>query len=250
MTEQKIRRVNSIIILRDVEVDLEKVNQLFAPLPEKIPVRCKPGVCEFNLNGVTVTAYNEHIDKEYQEELCNGCENVRYLITGGMEVWESNHFEVIRDPGIISFYTRKYDSNGDLKIIPLGGIIVLPQCFAERLEKLTPEEQQKLLRWMLRHLEYVCPGMIVLNYLLRFPIDEYEEIEQLINKVGRLEAVDLGYCECDVEDVRYLRRGKCDIDDIRYCDIYETTDYRYGTVEWLANEPFRHGHDCRFVLWP
>jgi len=127
MTEQKIRRVNSIIILRDVEVDLEKVNQLFAPLPEKIPVRCKPGVCEFNLNG---------------------------------------------------------------------------------------------------------------------------EIEQLINKVGRLEAVDLGYCECDVEDVRYLRRGKCDIDDIRYCDIYETTDYRYGTVEWLANEPFRHGHDCRFVLWP
>jgi hypothetical protein len=242
MTEQKIRRVNNIIVLRDVEVDLEKVNQLFAPLPEKIPVRCKPGVCEFNfLNGVTVTAYNEHIDKEYQEELCNGCENVWYLIvqamvTGGAEIWQSSHFKVLRDPGILLFRIRKYDNNGDVKIIPLGGIIVLPQWFAERLEKLTQEEQQKLLRWMLRHLEYVCDRMVVFANWLEFPANEYKEMRQLIDKVGCLGAIDLAYAQCDIEE------------ETEYCWVDKKENQR-GTVELYARKPFRRGDGCAFVLW-
>ena len=197
--------------------------------------RCEPGVCEFSINGVIVKTHSEHIKLAIKEEV----NILKSLIGSDIVAWESDHFWIMRKPGFIVFAIAIIDdTKRDKKYRGLGAIIVLPQWFVQRLEQLKPEEQQKLLRWVLRHLSYVCPGMIVFGSSLVFRDEEYEEMEGLINTVGKLEAIDLAYAQ-----------DLCSIDDI-YCSISETKDYRYGTVEWLAYEPFRRGHDCTFVLLP
>jgi len=99
------------------------------------------------------------------------------------------------------------------------------------------EEQQKLLRWMLRHLEYVCDRMVVFGGWLEFPANEYKEMRQLISKVGCLGAIDLAYAQCDAEE------AEC-------CWVDKNENHKYDIVELHAYKPFRRGGDCAFVLYP
>ena len=226
-TEQLIKRVNNVVILRNVETDLTQIHQLFTSLPEKIIVRCKHGMCEFDFNDIRVKTYNVY-GYEFEEELSfwRG-----FIIVNNIAEWKSVHFWIKRVPGMIEIITRKK------MIADLGKIIILPQRLAERLEQLTPEEQQKLLRWVLRHLEYVCDRMAVFANWLEFPANEYKEMRQLIDKVGCLGAIDLAYAQCDIEE------------EAEYCWV-DKKESQYGTVELYARKPFHRGDGCAFVLWP
>ena len=222
-----MKRINNIIVYGNVEVDPTQIHQLFTSRPEKIIAQCKHGICEFDFNDIRVKAYNVY-GYEFEEELSfwRG-----FIIVDNIAEWKSTHFWIKRIPGMIEIITRKK------MIVDLGKIIMLPQRLAERLEQLTPEEQQKLLRWMLRHLEYVCDRMTVFANWLEFPANEYKEMEQLIDKVGCLGAIDLAYAQCDIEE------------EAEYCWVDKKENQR-GTVELHAYKPFRRGDGCAFVLWP
>ena len=233
-TQSWYRRVGNILVYGNVEFSPEQVRQLFDARPEKIAVYCKPNVCEFDFNGVVVRAQNEVINSEIQDSIAKDIDFETVV------VWLSDNFGIVRRPGVIKFLARFYDDPirkiGEKKAF-LGAIVLLPDWFVKRLNTLTSEEEQKLMKWLLSNAVYICHDMIVCDYIVEFPINEYEELERIIGKVGNLDSVEL--------------EGECSLGDVvRYCSVNETTDYRYGKVEWLSYDPFRHGRTCTFVLRP
>jgi len=226
-----------------VEVsDPQQVHKIFSLKTEKIAVQCSPGVCEFHFGDAVLKIRDEYVDYALQEEAvdeCNGC-----------GVWDSDNFRIVRRPGVITFVnktTAKRLAERQIEFTP--PMLVASETLARRLDALTPEEERKLMEWLLPYIYADCQDKLVLIPLLWFPAEQRDELMQLLGRIGKLEAARMGdgVCAekpgyCDV----YEKRGRRHVYQLAYCP---SNPLLFQLAEELSLDAFEYGLCvCSFVV--
>jgi len=207
------KRVGNVLAYGVEVSDPLQVREIFSLKTEKIAVRCSPGVCEFRFGDAVLKIRDEYVDYALQEELtdeCNGC-----------GVWDSDNFHVVRRPGVITFVnktTAKRLAERRIEFTP--PMLVASEALARRLDALAPEEERRLMEWLMPHIYACCQDKLVLLPLLLLPAEQRDELMQLLDRIGKLEAVRMGdgVCSempghCDV----YEKRGRRHVYQFAYC---------------------------------